>query len=261
MTRLHPKENGYLIYRLDEIRQQVVFYYNLYYHYFHYGRKFDKNGIECNDYDVNNRNDIPKVIHYCWFGNGKMDEKLQKCMASWKKVLPEYEQVLWNEENFPFDKYPFALQALKDKKWAFVSDVCRLHALYYYGGIYMDTDVEVLKPIDEFLHHGFFSSYESKRQIPTALMGAKKHNYYVKLLLDWYIDHNYGQDFYEIANTRIITKITQLCCNLHLDGKKYQFGDCCYYPNDFFCPERVGEQWMLTENSCSIHHVTGAWGN
>lgn len=84
---------------------------------------------------------ILKTIHYCWFGCGKQNDLIQKCISTWKDVLPEYKIILWNEDNFPVNKYPFAKQALHDKKWAFVSDVARLHALYYHGGIYMDTYV------------------------------------------------------------------------------------------------------------------------
>ena len=241
-------------YRLNEYRQQIVFYKNLYRHYFKYGMYFKKN-----EQSVTEQSMIPKTIHYCWFGRGKQNDLIQKCISTWKDELPEYKIILWNEDNFPVNKYPFAKQALHDKKWAFVSDVARLHALYYHGGIYMDTDVEVLKPLDQFLHHGFFSGYESERHVPTGIMGAKKNNNYVKLLLDWYNDYTYGRDFYEIANTRIITRITRLNCGLKVNGEQYQFSDCCYYPRDYFCPKLDGNRWDITQNTCTIHHFTGLW--
>ena len=241
-------------YRLNEYRQQIVFYKNIYRHYWNYGRHFNQTEQKRTEQDM-----IPKIIHYCWFGNGKQNELIQKCISTWKEVLPEYEIVLWNENNFPVNKYPFAKQALQDKKWAFVSDVARLHALYYYGGIYMDTDVEVLKPLDKFLYHGFFSGYESERHVPTGIMGGKQYNKYVGLLLAWYNDYTYGKDFYEIANTRIITKITRMNFGLKLNGKKFEFEDSCYYPRDYFCPKVVGDQWDITPNTCTIHHFTGLW--
>lgn len=241
-------------YRLNEYRQQIIFYKDLYRHYLKYGINFNRNKIttnqECN---------IPKVIHYCWFGRGKQNDLIKKCIQSWKNVLSDYEIVLWNEDTFPYNEYPFAKQALKDKKWAFVSDVARLHALYYYGGIYMDTDVEVIKPLNKFLHHGFFSSYESDRHIPTGIMGAKKNNNYIKLLLSWYKDYNYGNDYYEIANTRIITRITRLNCRMHINGKQFEFADCCYYARDYFCPETKNNAWQITNNTHTIHHFTGLW--
>lgn len=234
--------------------QQMIFYKNIYRHYWRSGRFFDYKKVSTSE-----QKSIPKVIHYCWFGRGKQNELINACILSWKKILPEYKIVLWNEDNFPYENYPFARQALKDKKWAFVSDVARLYALYYYGGIYMDTDVEVLKPLDAFLHHGFFSGYESGRHLPTGIMGAKKGNEYVKMLLDWYINCNYGDAYYNIANTRIITRLTRLNCNLVVNGEKYEFGDCCYYPRDFFCPEYVDGQWLCSENTYTIHHFTGLW--
>lgn len=235
------------------ILRQIEFYKNLFRHYTNYGRKYNYELVSHSDQIT-----IPKVIHYCWFGNGKQSALIEKCIASWKEILPEYEIVLWNEDNFPVDKYPFAKQALEDKKWAFVSDVARLHALYYYGGIYMDTDVEVLKPLDKFLHHGFFSSYESGRHLTTGIMGGKKGNNYIKLLLDWY-NFPYGKAYYRIANTRIITKLTRIYCKLHLDGKRYEFADCCYYPREYFCPKWENDKFLVTENTYTIHHFTGMW--
>lgn len=243
-----------LEYRLNEYRQQIVFYKNIYRHYLKYGIHFNKNAQS-----ITEQNMIPKTIHYCWFGRGKQNELIKKCLLTWKEVLPEYKIILWNEDNFPVNKYPFAKQALNDKKWAFVADVARLHALYYYGGIYMDTDVEVLKPIDQFLHHGFFAGYESARHLSAGIMGAKQYNKYIGLLLAWYNDYTYGRDFYEIANTRIITRITRLNCGLKPNGKQFEFGDCCYYPQDYFCPELVDDKWNITPNTYTIHHFTGLW--
>ena len=104
---------------------------------------------------------IPKTIHYCWFGGNPLPQLAKDCIASWKKYLPEYELVEWNESNFPFAQFPLAQEALENRKFAFVSDVCRLYAIKEFGGIYMDTDVEVLKPLDAFLHHAAFSGFEN----------------------------------------------------------------------------------------------------
>ena len=100
---------------------------------------------------------IPKILHFCWFGKGKYPELVEKCIATWKSLFPDFEFICWDEDNSPFDKYPFAKEALEKKKWAFVSDVARLHALYYEGGIYLDTDIEMLKSLDKFLENVFFS--------------------------------------------------------------------------------------------------------
>ena len=113
---------------------------------------------------------IPKIIHYCWFGRNPLPPLAIKCIESWKKFLPEYEIIEWNEDNFNLDKWVYTKQAYEMKKYAFVSDVCRLYAIKEFGGIYMDTDVEILNPLDKFLHHNAFSGFESNYAIPTGLM-------------------------------------------------------------------------------------------
>ena len=95
---------------------------------------------------------IPKIIHYCWFGGNPLPESALKCIASWRKFLPDYEIKEWNENNFPIEKCPlYAKQAYQSKKWAFVSDYARFKILYDYGGLYFDTDVELIKPIDDII--------------------------------------------------------------------------------------------------------------
>lgn len=104
---------------------------------------------------------IPKIIHYCWFGGAPKSAFVKKCMQTWQKKMPDYELKEWNESNFDINNsIPFVKEAYKAKKWAFVTDYVRLYALYTEGGIYMDTDVKVLKPFDEFLKYNFFSAHE-----------------------------------------------------------------------------------------------------
>ena len=94
---------------------------------------------------------IPKIIHYCWFGNKKIPKDFQKYIEGWKKLSPDYEIKEWNEQNFPFQKSLYCRQAYKAQKWAFVTDYARFRILYEYGGIYLDTDVELIKPLDSLL--------------------------------------------------------------------------------------------------------------
>ena len=237
---------------IQKYKHEVVFYKDVLEHYIRYGRKYEPKRI-------NISGKIPKIIHYCWFGRGEMSELIKRCMASWQRVLPDYKIIIWNEDNFPFEDYPFAKAALLDRKWAFVSDVARLHALYYYGGIYMDTDMEVLKPLDQFLNHEFFSSFESKIHIPTGLMGAKKESEYIRLLLEWYINKEYGKAYYQTANTKIITKLTCLYCGLQRNGCYQNLNDIVYYPREYFCPEKNNDGWKITDKTCAIHHFTGSW--
>ena len=243
-----------LKYRLNEYRQQICFYKDIYKHWLR--SKFDKE--YCEPYD--NSGTIPKIIHYAWFGPGEKNEVIKKCMATWEDKLSDYKFVLWNEENFPFEKYPFALEAYKQKKWAFVADVARLHAVYYHGGIYMDTDVEVLQNYEAFLKFGAFSGYESERSIPTGVMGAKKAHPWFGLLLLWYKNLKFNIDYAEIANTRIISRITRLHYGVKLNGKKLELkDDLQIFPREYFCPDKKDNKWLVTEDTYCIHHSTGLW--
>ena len=123
---------------------------------------------------------IEKKIHYCWFGKGEMKPLMKKCIKSWKKYCPDYEIIEWNEDNFDVNSTLWTKQAYEAKKYAFVSDYVRLKVLYEHGGIYMDTDVEVVKPIDEFLSHDAFCGYETLETICSnmtkmSLSGVPEH--------------------------------------------------------------------------------------
>ena len=131
---------------------------------------------------------IPKTIHYCWFGGNPKPELIQKCIASWKEVLPEYDIVEWNEQNFDISSNPFTKAAYQSKKWAFVSDLARLSIIYDYGGIYMDTDVELSsEPFSEYLSCNAFFYFSNLQYIATGLgFGAKAKDPLVKKLLESY---------------------------------------------------------------------------
>ena len=127
---------------------------------------------------------IPKVIHYVWVGGKPLNELAEKCIASWKKYCPDYEIKRWDETNFDINQNRFCKEALENKKWAFVADYIRLKVLYDEGGIYMDADVEVINPIDEFLQCPGFSGFECTGYIPTGIMAAEKGNKWIKLMLE-----------------------------------------------------------------------------
>ena len=120
---------------------------------------------------------IPKIIHYVWFGDKPSGEVEKKCIASWKKYCPDYEIKLWNEESFDLKGAGvYAQQAYDEEQWAFVSDVARLYVLKEYGGIYMDTDMEVIKSLDDFLELPAFMGFEIESEISTGIIGAEPHN-------------------------------------------------------------------------------------
>ena len=129
---------------------------------------------------------ITKVIHYCWFGKGTMPGIAEKCISSWKKVLPGYELKLWNEENFDVKEEPYVYEAYKAGKYAFVSDYARLWILLHEGGIYMDIDVEVLKSLDNFLSLPAFTGFEDDKYVPTGMMASERNGQWVREQIEYY---------------------------------------------------------------------------
>lgn len=208
---------------------------------------------------------IPKIIHYCWFGRGQMPDLALKCIESWKKYLPEYELHLWNEDNFDVDSNKFVKEAYRNKKYAFVTDMVRLYALYNFGGIYMDTDVEVLRPLDEFLDYPAFSGFEVEEAIPTGIMGAEKGSTWARRELEYYKTQSFilpNGAFNTKPNVQIITEHA-LLHGLKPNGKFQIVNDeLAIFPKDYFCPKSyVDGQIYLTENTFTIHHFAGSWHN
>lgn len=206
---------------------------------------------------------IPKIIHYCWFGGNPLPKLAVDCIASWKKHLPDYIIVEWNESNFPIDDFIFAKQALEHKKFAFISDVCRLYALKKQGGIYMDTDVEVLKPLDDLLHHTAFSGFENDDFVPTGIMASEKEGNWVNELLQYYDNNPFLNPDLSLkltSNTFIITKM-MVEKGFVMNNTLQQIDEyVTFYPNDYFCPKSYKTGNIdLTKNSYCIHHFAKSW--
>lgn len=206
---------------------------------------------------------IPKKIHYCWFGRGKMPELALKCIESWKKHLPEYEIKEWNEDNFDLNMYPYVREAYDNRKFAFVTDVVRLYALYHEGGIYMDTDVEVLKPLDAFLDCPAFSGFEDDVHVPTGIMASEKGGKWAKENLAYYDGRHFVNEQGELDLTTNVTTITNymLPYGLKQNNTLQQFpGLITFYPKDYFCPKSYEDgKIYLTDNTYTIHHFAGSW--
>jgi hypothetical protein len=207
---------------------------------------------------------IPKILHYCWFGRNPYTPLVQKCMASWKEHLPEYELIEWNEDNFDINCNLYIKEAYEAKKWAFVSDYARLHALYNNGGVYLDTDIEVLKPIDRFLDHTAFSGYESEHIIASAIIGAEKGHPWIKPLLDDYAGRRFIKadgTYDQTANVIPITARTVEKYGLTLNNRMLIFGDnIAIYPTEYFCPlDFKTRKLNITENTYIIHHFYASW--
>lgn len=208
---------------------------------------------------------IPKVIHYCWFGKGEMPELALKCIESWHKFMPDYEYKLWNEENFDVNLVPYTKEAYLARKFAFVTDYVRLWALYSEGGIYMDTDVEILKPLDDLLHFSAFTGYEGSKSHPpvTGLMASTSRGEWAKEQLDSYKDAHFIKNdgsFDMTTNTLRISKI--MCDNGFVqDGTYRVYKDLHVFPTDYFCPRQTTGEYLLTENTYCDHHFMGTWDN
>lgn len=206
---------------------------------------------------------IPKVIHYCWFGNNPLPFEVKKCINSWKKICPDYEIRRWDETNFDVYQNDFIQSAYGSKAWAFVSDYARLKIVYDEGGIYLDTDVELKKSLDELRkNEGFFAIQQEGHYCNTGLgFGAKKENEIVKTMLDLYDDLIYSEENkFSIACPYLNTKA------LEKYGYSYS-DDVIVIHNNLVLPPRFmdpiapgkNKENLLCNDTVSIHHYSASW--
>ena len=205
---------------------------------------------------------IPKTIHYCWFGRGPKPELAKKCIESWKKYCPDYEIIEWNEDNFDIRSMTFTEEAYRSKKYAFVTDYVRLYVMYTYGGIYMDTDVEVIKNLDDVLHYQAFSGFESVDRVPTGIMAFEKGMPLLQELIDYYDNRhflNHDGEMDMTTNVEIITNILS-SHGLLLNGQFQIVDGFALFPPDYFCPKDLQTLDVnITKNTYTIHHFNGSW--
>ena len=207
---------------------------------------------------------IPKIIHYCWFGGNPLSELAIKCIDSWKKYCPDYEIIQWNETNYDIKNCcDYVREAYDEKKWAFVSDYARLEIIYNNGGVYLDTDVELLRPLDTLLNNRCYFGAETTGYVATGLgFGAEKNNEIVKRLLDEYDNVHFiiGNKMYDLTPCPI--RNSKPLVNLgyeYSDDKIWLFEDkCVVYPPDYFCPMDYGNL-AITSNSFSVHLYNASW--
>lgn len=212
---------------------------------------------------MNNTNRIPKIIHYCWFGNGEKPDIVIKCIESWKNKLSDYEVIEWNENNFDINCNKYVRQAYELKKFAFVSDYARVYALYNYGGIYLDTDVEVFKNFDDLLNNDSFWGFEQENYIATSTIGAKKGNKLIKMFLDSYNGKSFlceDGSYDDLTNVAIITKILKTY-GLNQNGEYQKIDNLAtFYPQTYFSPyDYINCRKFITENTYCMHHFYKSW--
>ncbi|MGO5037639.1 glycosyltransferase family 32 protein [Roseburia faecis] len=206
---------------------------------------------------------IPKKIHYFWFGYNEKPKEVISYINTWKRYFPEYEIIEWNETNFDINCCKYTKQAYEAKKYAFVSDYARIYVLYYIGGIYFDTDIEVCKPFENLLENRkMVLGFEDEHYIMTAFMASEARlECFGKLLKEYqnrsFIKKNGGYD--TLPNPVIVTEIMKNY--LIPNGKRQTFQmDCEVYPYDYFSAFHIARQKLnVTENTVCIHHCMGTW--
>lgn len=215
---------------------------------------------------------IPKIIHYCWFGRAPLPPLALRCIASWRKFLPDYEIREWTEDNFNVNQTDYTREAYAAGKYAFVSDYARFFLLYKYGGIYFDTDVEVIRPLDEILSHGAFMGFETDAKrgraphggsvAPGLGLGVNPGLGLVKTLRDYY----HGRHFVfhpDIRSQETVVHITTRLlreAGLRAEPGIQTVGDIHIYPSEYFCPVNVTTGHLhITPRTLTIHHYAGTW--
>ena len=199
---------------------------------------------------------IPKKIHYCWFGRGEKPKLAQRCIASWKKYCPDYEIIEWNEDNFDMNENAYVQYCYANRKWAYLSDYVRLAVVCRYGGVYFDTDVELVAPVDALLAHQAFYAFENNSYVATGLgFGAEAGHPTIKSMVDAYsgFQPQIGELFEFVGCPRLNTQA--LCTfGLQRNGKYQQIGGAVILPPDYMNPyEDATGRLNKTENTVSIH--------
>lgn len=214
---------------------------------------------------------ISKVIHLCWLSGDPYPEKIRKCLDSWKRILPDYEVILWDTNRFDLNKSIWVEQAFKAKKYAFAADYIRFYALYHYGGIYMDSDVEVLKTFDDLLHLPYFVGAEKAGTIEAAIMGSEPHNPWIKQCLDYYDNREFvledgSLDIRKLPEIMVeeISKLQPIKTISLEESKSLSNLDfskqVIVLPDEYFSPKVFdSRQVLLTPNTYAIHHYENSW--
>ena len=207
---------------------------------------------------------MEKIIHYCWFGPRPLGKLEKKCLKSWKKFFPDYKIIKWNEENVDLNECEFIKDAYAQKKWAYVADYARTKALYEFGGIYFDTDMEVIKNMDEFTSKDLVLGLEDSTRPNAAIVMVKsKKNRYMKKLLDKYrtIKFNETGNLFDICIPKLLEQLLEpygLVCGsneIQILNK-----EVFIYPREYFYPLSYDMQNnIFTDNTHTIHHFSASW--
>lgn len=212
---------------------------------------------------------IPKIIHYCWFGGKPLPEFAKKCIDSWRKFLPDYEIKEWNEDNFDIESVPYVAEAYKMRKFAFVSDYVRFLVLYKYGGIYFDTDVEVISCMDDIVAKGPFMGCENLAKknkfaqvAPGLGLGAEPNMDLYREILEIYKKKHFVDENGNQVSGNVVSYTTELLKQkgLKASNEIQNVADIWIYPKDYFCPMDYNSGKIeKTCNTRTIHHYSATW--
>lgn len=206
---------------------------------------------------------IPKVIHYCWFGGNTLPNDVKKCIESWKKYCPDYEIKEWNENNFDVYSHPFMKAAYEARAWAFVSDYARLKIIHDNGGIYLDTDVELLKNLDFILQNDFYIGVQQVENLcNTGLgFGANINHFIVKRMLERYDSIDFiNENRKQLACPRLNTEVMKEFGYRYTDDIVHIDNSSCILSPKYLDPISPGDSKdLLCSDSISIHHYSASW--
>ncbi len=211
---------------------------------------------------------IPKIIHYCWLSKDPLPTNIKKCMSTWKVMLPDYDFILWDLNNSEINSNQWVLDAFNNKKYAFAADYIRLYAVYNYGGIYLDTDVEVIKSFDELLHLPYFIGSEGNDNIEAGVIGAEKKSKWVGDCLLHYKNRSFVLEdgtFDMLTLPKILKNQIQKHHTIQFiisfkDFEAFSESQICVLPHDFFCTKfQMDGKIIITNNTYCIHHFAMSW--
>lgn len=206
---------------------------------------------------------IPKIIHFCWLSGSEYPELIEKCICSWKEKLSDYEIICWDTSRFDIDSCRYTKEAFAEKKYAFASDYIRLYALYHFGGIYLDSDIEVMKSFDDLLHLKAFTCFQKmSTTLSPWIIGCEKGNPIIKEFLDYYE----GRSFYDKNGKMDLTPnpypFTRICREhgLLLKDENQNLDSITVFSHDYFCPYSPSNgQLEITDNTYAIHYFNAEW--
>lgn len=204
---------------------------------------------------------IPKIIHYCWFGESDIPPRLKKCMRSWKDLMPDFTIMRWDENTFDVNSTQWTKEAYAAKKYAFVSDYVRLVALEEYGGIYLDTDVMVKKPFDNLLCYHAFTGFENECYLTSAVIGCEAHFPLLREFLDSYNQKSFFDSDGNPNKEANVVMITNICLKygLTLNDMIQNVNGLQVFPRTFFCPLDFYHNDNQTEQTMAIHYFDASW--